>query len=123
MSKFINAFKTFPLELFRVNNGRAIKLREWAPQKISYDILTQHGYAKAKALDPATYTGKVVYNQIYELRLTLNVAPNGASMRPNSQFQRKMIAGFPGRQVVVYSIPAGKFIARDRLHNFESELQ
>ncbi|KAF1965911.1 hypothetical protein BU23DRAFT_603841 [Bimuria novae-zelandiae CBS 107.79] len=96
MSKFIRSFKVFPVELFRVNNGRAIRLREWAPQKTSYDIITEDGRAKAKALNPATYA-----------------APNGASMRPNSEYKRDLIQRFRGQEVVVYSISAGTQLPDD----------
>lgn len=117
MSKFIQSFRTFPLELFRVNAGRAVRLREWAPQKPRYDIHTQLGFAKAKALDPATYAGNVVCNQVCELKLTLNVAPNGASMRPNTAYQRNMIERFRAPEAVVYSIPAGLSIIIDVFHS------
>lgn len=57
-STLIKVFRVVPNELFRVSNGRAIKLREWSLQtQRSYDILTESGTAKAKALNPATYTG------------------------------------------------------------------
>ena len=50
-------FRVVPKELFRVNNGRIVKLREWSqPGQRPYDILTESGTAKAKALNPATYT-------------------------------------------------------------------
>lgn len=57
-STLIKVFRVVPKELFRVNNGRAVKLREWSRQgERRYDILTESGTAKAKALNPATYTG------------------------------------------------------------------
>lgn len=58
-SMLINVFKTVPKELFRVNNGRAVRLREWSLQRNrSYDILTDAGKVNAKVLDPNTYRGK-----------------------------------------------------------------
>ncbi|KAF2799226.1 hypothetical protein K505DRAFT_321302 [Melanomma pulvis-pyrius CBS 109.77] len=103
-SKFIRSFKAFPMELFRVNNGRAIRLREWSPQRTRYDVLTEAGSVKAKALNPATYK-----------------APNGASMRPNTQFKREMIQRSRGDDVVVYSIPKGTLLPEDLIlvHEFK----
>ncbi|KAF2177148.1 hypothetical protein K469DRAFT_604466 [Zopfia rhizophila CBS 207.26] len=105
-STLITVFKHIPKELFRVNNGRAIILREWSLQRQrSFDIVTKSGKVKAKALDPATYRGK--------FKLTLNVTPNGASMRPISAFQRNLVQSFRGQSVVVYSVPAGTPLPED----------
>lgn len=42
MSSFIKSFKSFPRQLFRVNNGWKIALREWSPERQkSYDLLTE----------------------------------------------------------------------------------
>ncbi|KAF1961563.1 hypothetical protein CC80DRAFT_401956 [Byssothecium circinans] len=87
----INVFKTVPKELFRVNNGRAVRLREWSLQRQrSYDILTDAGKVSAKALDPKTYR-----------------KPNGASMRPNSAFQKRLVSSLKGANTIVYAVPAG----------------
>jgi hypothetical protein len=64
MSKFIKSFRVFPMELFRVNNGRYVQLREWTGQEMLYDIHTKDGYVKAKALDPATYARKPAFIEI-----------------------------------------------------------
>ncbi|KAF2254666.1 hypothetical protein BU26DRAFT_143283 [Trematosphaeria pertusa] len=93
----IAVFKIFPKELFRVNNGRAVRLREWSLQRQRrFDVLTNSGMVQAKALNPDTYT-----------------RPNGASMRPNSDFQRKLIQKIKGNEVVVYSIPTDLLLVHE----------
>ena len=58
-SKFVNSFKVMPKELFRVNNGRLIKLREWTVNcEGSFDLRTEAGKVKPKALSPTSYSGK-----------------------------------------------------------------
>jgi hypothetical protein len=57
-STFINIFKVIPKELFRLNYGCNVALREWTPNgKRCYDILTEAGMVKPKALNAATYRG------------------------------------------------------------------
>jgi hypothetical protein len=57
-SSFINAFKYIPKELFRVNNGHSIRLREWSVKRQrSFDLFTEAGRVKPKALDPSSYKG------------------------------------------------------------------
>jgi hypothetical protein len=108
-SRLINVFKTIPKELFRVNNGRSVRLREYGPQRQrSYDILTEAGNVKAKALDPQSYQGKTPSTSSNESLANLEAAPNGASMRPNSLFQRGLVSSLKGKNVVVYSVAAGK---------------
>jgi hypothetical protein len=58
MSRFVQSFRVFPIELFRVNNGGYVRFREWNDQRLLYDIHTQDGYVKAKAVDPKTYARK-----------------------------------------------------------------
>lgn len=59
MAKYINKFTTVPKELFRLNNGPAISLRDRTIKKLgSYDVLTEAGKVKAKAANPQTYAGK-----------------------------------------------------------------
>ena len=58
-SSFINSFKVIPKELFRVNNGRYIQLREWTVKRSrSYDLRTEAGNVKPKALNPMSYIRK-----------------------------------------------------------------
>jgi hypothetical protein len=60
MSKYINRFTTIPKELFRLNNGPAISLRDRTLKKTgSYDLLTEAGKVKPKAVtNPDTYESK-----------------------------------------------------------------
>lgn len=57
-NKFLKSFTQIPKELFRLNNGPAIRLRAMEgplrPQR-SFDLLTDKGKVKPKALDPPTY--------------------------------------------------------------------
>jgi hypothetical protein len=61
MSKFIQSFTTIPKELFRLNNGRDIRLRgrpgPLRPLGV-FDLLTEAGKVQPKALNPQTYKGK-----------------------------------------------------------------
>jgi hypothetical protein len=58
--KLISVFRVIPKELFRVNNGRRIALREWTPKRSrTFDIFTENGKVKPKALDPETYKGEL----------------------------------------------------------------
>ena len=59
MSSFIRAFQVVPKELFRLNNGPTIALRERTTLRTrSYDLLTEANKVKPKALNPSTYSGK-----------------------------------------------------------------
>jgi hypothetical protein len=61
MSKFFKSFTVFPRDLFRVNNGLSIRLRDRAVKRAgSYDLLTEAGKVKPKALNPNSYTGSMV---------------------------------------------------------------
>jgi hypothetical protein len=61
MSKYIKAFTAIPKELFRLNNGNTVRLRAHPgprkPQR-SFDLLTEAGMVKPKALNPEIYDGK-----------------------------------------------------------------
>ena len=60
MPKLINTFKTLPKELFRLNNGPSIRLRAWPTKPTgSYDLLTEAGKVKPKALNPNSYVGEI----------------------------------------------------------------
>jgi hypothetical protein len=61
MSKFIQSFTTIPKELFRLNNGRAIRLcGRPGPLRPPgrFDLLTEAGKVQPKTLNPQTYKGK-----------------------------------------------------------------
>ncbi|KND92483.1 hypothetical protein TOPH_02733 [Tolypocladium ophioglossoides CBS 100239] len=91
MANLIATFRSFPKELFRVNNGPQIRIRPWSPKRHVYDILVKNGRVQPKALDPSTYR-----------------APNGASMRPNSTYQQHLVSElFQGSDVLVYAVPKG----------------
>ncbi|KID84206.1 hypothetical protein MAJ_11275, partial [Metarhizium majus ARSEF 297] len=97
MSKFISAFKYVPVLLFRLNAGRSTKLREYSARRTrSFDVLSEAGMVKPKALDPSNYE-----------------APNGASMRPLGVVQTNLVKNFKGTNVVVYAIPEGTALPDD----------
>ncbi|KAI1078583.1 hypothetical protein F5B20DRAFT_547651 [Whalleya microplaca] len=99
-TKLIATFRRFPKELFRVNDGRQIKLRVWSPQRREvYDIFAENGRVEPKALNHATY-----------------VAPNGASMRPNSPYQQALVSWrFKSQNMVVFGVPEGTELPEDLL--------
>jgi hypothetical protein len=105
---FIASFETTPLEISRVNKDPSIFLREWAafpPHRSSiFDLHTYEGKVLPKALDKATYQCKlfIIYLSSY---LTSILVPNGASMRPNGQYQQGLVRRLAGRDWIVYSVP------------------
>jgi hypothetical protein len=60
MPRFIQSFTTIPRQLFRLNNGKIIRLRghpgPLRPQG-RFDLLTEAGKVQPKALNPQTYEG------------------------------------------------------------------
>ncbi|KAL9099500.1 MAG: hypothetical protein Q9163_005005 [Psora crenata] len=91
MSRLIKTFTAVPKELFRVNNGTSVTLRDRNIKKVgSYDLLTEGGKVKPKALDPKSYA-----------------APNGASLRPNTSNQNRLVQSFKGSNTIIYAIPSG----------------
>ncbi|OJD13044.1 hypothetical protein AJ78_06459 [Emergomyces pasteurianus Ep9510] len=92
-NRFLNSFNHFPNEIFRFNFGPVVRLREHldptTPPHGPFDILTEAGKVKPRALNPATY-----------------IFPNGASMRPNSQTLQSLARKGRG-DVYIYSVPAG----------------
>ncbi|KAL1889440.1 hypothetical protein Sste5346_008924 [Sporothrix stenoceras] len=89
----IAVYRVLPLELFRINNGPIISLRDKANvqtrpgQRAIYDIASHDGNVFPKALDAETYR-----------------APNGASMRPNSPYQQQLVRSiFHGNNRIVYA--------------------
>ncbi|QPH03919.1 hypothetical protein C2857_000366 [Epichloe festucae Fl1] len=98
-ANLIGVFKTFPKELFRVNNGHLVQLRQWMPKRHAYDVHVTQGMIQAKALHPCSYQ-----------------APNSASMRPNSPYQQHLVARlFKGQDVMVYAVPPGTPLPNDLL--------
>lgn len=54
----IRAFRSVPKELFRINDGRSVRLRPWTHLRYrkAFDIIpTDLGYVLPKALDRASY--------------------------------------------------------------------
>ncbi|KAG7115895.1 hypothetical protein HYQ46_007330 [Verticillium longisporum] len=95
----VSVFKRFPKELFRVNNGYAVKVRAWSPSRRTYDIVVENGVVQPKALEPSNY-----------------IAPNGASMRPNSPYQQSLVSWrFRGNDTIVYSVAEGTTLPKDLL--------
>lgn len=106
INRFLASFTRIPKELFRLNNGPAVRLRAMEgplrPQR-SFDLLTEKGKVKPKALDPPTYEW-----------------PNGASMRPNSPAQQNLVRTFRGSTIYVYAVPTGTELPEDLIlvHEF-----
>ena len=63
-------YKKFPRELFRLNKGPKIRLREFKTRKGPlYDVVANDkGKIEPKALYPATYTGKTITARSYPTR-------------------------------------------------------
>ncbi|KAL1974700.1 hypothetical protein VTN31DRAFT_4904 [Thermomyces dupontii] len=103
--EFIQSFEKVPKELFRLITGPSIRIRAkpgpLRPQG-SFDLLTYDGKVQPKALNPETYQ-----------------SPNGASMRPNSKGQQRIVKDFKG-DVSVYAIPEGVELPEDLIlvHEF-----
>ncbi|MCJ1263798.1 hypothetical protein MMC22_003668 [Lobaria immixta] len=57
-AKLTATFKVLPKELFRVSRGPKINLRLWtANGGRTFDVITTNGKVLPKALDPGTYSG------------------------------------------------------------------
>ncbi|KAF7621565.1 hypothetical protein F9C07_10581 [Aspergillus flavus] len=98
MAKYLGRFNSFPKELFRLNNGDIIRVRDRTVKKVgSFDVISEGGKLKPKALQP-------------DYR-----APNGASMRPNTRAQKDNVMNFSGNDLIVYGVPAGTKLPDDLL--------
>ncbi|RDW70458.1 uncharacterized protein DSM5745_07969 [Aspergillus mulundensis] len=96
MATFIKSYSIIPKELFRINNGPAVRLRAHpGPQRPLglFDLLTYRGKVKPKALSPTTYK-----------------PPNGASIRPNTPKMHRLVGTLRGASTCIYSIPAGVYL-------------
>ena len=117
--KLIAVFKRFPKEIFRVNNGRKVELRTWTPRRRVYDISPTNGLVQPKATKPMSYEGESSKERLVRprvLRANLILAPNGASMRPNSPYQQSLVSWrFRGDDVIVYAVPEGTALPDDLL--------
>ncbi|TGJ81760.1 hypothetical protein E0Z10_g7002 [Xylaria hypoxylon] len=98
-SGLISVFRSFPKELFRVNNGREVRLIPPKPGRHIYDVLPKDGNVEPKALNQSTYVG-----------------PNGILMRPNSPYQQSLVSTrFRGANFIVYAVPKGTDLPEDLL--------
>ncbi|EGE09016.1 hypothetical protein TEQG_07929 [Trichophyton equinum CBS 127.97] len=103
MSRFIKSYSVIPKELFRINNGRVVRLRAYpGPRRPPglFDLLTYNGMVQPKALNPATYQ---------------------PSMRPNTPKMQQTAAGLRGSSVCIYTVDAGIRIPDDLIlvHEFK----
>lgn len=54
----IKTFTSFPKEIFRLNNGANVRLRDRLEKETGiYDLTTVAGFVKPKALSPESYIG------------------------------------------------------------------
>ncbi|KAA8645051.1 uncharacterized protein ATNIH1004_009262 [Aspergillus tanneri] len=92
MSRFIARFSIFPKELFRLNNGNTIRIRDRAVKRVgSFDVTTEDGKVKPKAVDhPDTY------QRTRSLILWHDLVKN-----------------FIGKDMIVYSVPLGTKLPDD----------
>ncbi|DAA75528.1 TPA_exp: hypothetical protein A8136_1602 [Trichophyton benhamiae CBS 112371] len=107
MSRFIKSYSVIPKELFRINNGRVVRLRAYpGPRRPPglFDLLTHNGMVQPKALNPATYQ-----------------PPNGASMRPNTPKMQQNAASLRGSSACIYTLDAGIRVPDDLIlvHEFK----
>lgn len=59
MAKYIAKFTAMPKEMFRLNMGTSVALRDGVVKRRgAFDIWTYAGKVKPKALDPDSYVGK-----------------------------------------------------------------
>ncbi|GJN87387.1 hypothetical protein Rhopal_000336-T1 [Rhodotorula paludigena] len=83
----------FPFEIFRVNAGHKVNLRDHDEQaakgRSSYDL-----YKNADGL-------------VEPIEGSMFEKPNGCSMRPDGPMAQEIIRNFPGRNTVVWRVPEG----------------
>lgn len=84
MSKFIRSFKVVPQELFRINNGSIVSLRDRSVKKKGkFDVDSKGGTLVPKGLDSESYEGffrRVFFND-------LNVTKNSTKRGINAPLQ------------------------------------
>ncbi len=75
MSRLIKTFTAVLKEMFRINNGTSVTLRDRNVKKVgSYDLLTEGGKVKPKALDPNSYAGNIVYISFINNRRLMRIS-------------------------------------------------
>ena len=109
----LGVYRKFPRELFKLNKGPQIRLREYKlPRGPSFDVVANHeGNIEPRALDLATYAGKCVIAYSLLILFTpkyMGPAPNGASMRPNTTSMQSITERFHSPQAVVFSVAPGR---------------
>lgn len=61
MPRYLGRYSSFPKELFRLNNGLLVQIRDRVAKRTgSFDLVTEAGKVKPKALDPDTYKGVMI---------------------------------------------------------------
>lgn len=91
--RFIQAFNVMPKEIFRINNGIFVRLRDYpgpVKPKGVFDLLTKDGKVHPSVLNPQDYD-----------------FPNGASMRPNSRRQQHLVRKLDNSSGCIYAVPQG----------------
>jgi len=65
----LGVYRKFPRELFRLNKGPRVRLREFKSRRGPlFDVVANgDGNIEPKALDPATYTGKTIAASPYSV--------------------------------------------------------
>lgn len=105
----IATFRKFPKELFRINYGPDIQLREWNGRwgRRNFDINAPQGWVLPKALDAATYKGRIMDQASFNTHKLTVKAPNGAAMQSNSPLQHWLVKRARA-DLMVYAIPEGE---------------
>ena len=118
MSKYINKFFIMPKEMFRLNRGGSIALRNKAARRVgAYDLVTELGKVKPKALNPETCAGMCMFPATMAQINRVPLAPNGASMHPNTRTQNSLVRRYRRSDLVVYAIPKGEILSRLEFNN------
>lgn len=117
--RFIQSFTKFPKEIFRLNSGPQIRLRAHpAPHRPrgAFDLLTVRGVVRPLALDPGRYecmfSAHAMHGLLVPRLITTDgnvVVPNGASMRPNTAVQQRIVRAARGVDSCVYCVDAGAY--------------
>ncbi|KAH7113895.1 hypothetical protein B0J11DRAFT_142953 [Dendryphion nanum] len=99
-------FNIFPKEIFRVNNGPNVHLRQFTPGANFYDVPANPQGLYHSSFDDTTPE---------RLQASLNAyrGPNGASCRPYAVWYREMIRRWTGDDVRVYTFPKGTVLPQN----------
>ncbi len=86
----LGRFDTTPLEMFRIQAGRAVKLRDHAVQSAR----------NLRAFDLHLHDGLVLPRPGPNFE-----GPNGMSLRPNGYYLQELVRTFESRYTCIYRIP------------------